>query len=96
MSRIAKEISSADAVISVEGHTDSWMVQESKRELYPSNWELGAFRAAKVVKRLSAAGVDPARLRVVSFGPFHPVAPNDTPEGRRKNRRIAIVLRTGP
>jgi chemotaxis protein MotB len=93
LSRIAKEISSSDAVISVEGHTDSWMVQESKRTLYPSNWELGASRAAKVVKRLSAEGVDPAKLRVVSFGPFHPVASNDTAEGRRKNRRIAIVLR---
>lgn len=94
LSRIAKEISAGDSVIFVEGHTDSWMVQESKRERYPGNWELGAYRAAKVVKRLSAEGVDPARLRVVSFGPFHPVAPNDTAEGRRKNRRIAIVLRT--
>ncbi|MBW2387872.1 MAG: OmpA family protein [Deltaproteobacteria bacterium] len=94
LSRIAKQISSSDSVISVEGHTDSWMVQASKREIYPSNWELGASRAAKVVKRLSAEGVDPAKLRVVSFGPFHPVASNDSPEGRRKNRRIAIVLRT--
>ncbi len=94
LSRIAKQISSADAEISVEGHTDSWMVQSSKRDLYPSNWELGASRAAKVVKRLTAEGVDPTKLRVVSFGPFHPIASNDSPEGRRKNRRIAIVLRT--
>lgn len=94
LSRIAKQISSADAEISVEGHTDNWMVQSSKRDLYPSNWELGASRAAKVVKRLTAEGVDPTKLRVVSFGPFHPIASNDSPEGRRKNRRIAIVLRT--
>lgn len=93
LGRIAKEIDAADAVISVEGHTDSWMVRESIRKRYPSNWELGASRAAKVVKRLSAEGIDPAKLRVVSYGPFHPVAANDSPEGRRKNRRIAIVVR---
>ena len=94
LGRIAKEIRPADSVISVEGHTDSWMVEASMREIYPSNWELGAARAAKVVKRLTAEGVDPSNLRVVSFGPFHPIASNDSTEGRRKNRRIAIVVRS--
>jgi chemotaxis protein MotB len=42
---------------------------------------------------LADAGVDSARLRVVSRGPFAPIATNDTEEGRAKNRRIEILLR---
>lgn len=92
LKRIASELNRMDGDVSVEGHTDSYMVRESLRGRYPSNWELGASRAAKVVRRLSAEGVDPKRFRVVSHGPFQPVAQNDTPAGRRMNRRIAIVL----
>ena len=50
---------------------------------------------------LAEAGVPPSRLTAVSLGEFHPIAPNQTPEGRRKNRRIEIRLdpvaeRAGP
>ncbi|MCP5040040.1 MAG: OmpA family protein [bacterium] len=91
--RIAGELKDMGGTVSVAGHTDNYMVRKSMRDRYPSNWELGAARAAKVVRRLSAEGVDPTRLRVVSYGPFHPVAGNDTEKGRRMNRRIAIVVR---
>ena len=37
-------------------------------------------------------GLDPNQLSAVSFGQYHPVAPNDTPEGRARNRRINIEI----
>ena len=74
--------------IAVEGHTDN--VPVARR--YPSNWELAAARASSVVRLLADLGVEPDRLKAVSRGEFMPVAPNDTTEGRAKNRRIEIQL----
>jgi chemotaxis protein MotB len=74
--------------IAVEGHTDN--VPVARR--YPSNWELAAARASSVVRLLADLGVEPDRLKVISRGEFMPVAPNDTTEGRAKNRRIEIQL----
>jgi len=74
--------------IAVEGHTDDVPVARN----YPSNWELAAARASSVVRLLTELGVAPDRLKVVSRGEFRPVAPNDTAEGRAKNRRIEIQL----
>jgi chemotaxis protein MotB len=79
--------------IRVEGHTDNVPIH---REPYPSNWELSAARAASVVRLFQGKGIDPKRLEVVGYGEYHPVAYNSTPEGRAKNRRIAIVMVNGP
>ena len=76
--------------IEVQGHTDNVALRGSA--LYPSNWELAAARAAKVVRLFVESGLSPERLTVVSFGEFAPIASNDTPEGRAKNRRIEIRL----
>ncbi|NOZ84799.1 MAG: OmpA family protein [Deltaproteobacteria bacterium] len=78
-----------DKVIQVEGHTDNIPIR-SKR--FPTNWELSTARALTVVRFLQKHGVDPSRLSAAGYGPFQPVASNDTPEGRSKNRRIEIVL----
>ncbi len=96
LSRIARELEGGNQIISIEGHSDSYMIGKSLEAIYPSNWELAAARAAKVVRRLSAEGIDPIRLRVVSRGPFDPIASNDTAKGRQRNRRTEIVLRTLP
>ena len=40
----------------------------------------------------TAGGVDPTLLSAVGYGPFQPIASNNTAKGRRKNRRIEIVL----
>ncbi|HEU4385744.1 MAG TPA: OmpA family protein [Anaeromyxobacteraceae bacterium] len=74
----------------VEGYTDSVPVSPSGP--YPSNWELSTARAVAVVRYLQERGVDPTLLGAAGHGEFHPVAPNDTPEGRSQNRRIEIVL----
>lgn len=74
--------------VEVLGHTDN--VPVALR--YPSNWELAAARASSVVRLFAELGVDPQRLSATSRGEFAPVASNETPEGRAKNRRIEIRL----
>lgn len=77
----------------VEGYTDSRKILEEYHEYYPSNWELGAHRAAAVVRYLTNdLGLPAERFAAVSFGPFRPVASNDTEEGRRANRMVRIMM----
>jgi chemotaxis protein MotB len=79
--------------IHVIGHTDNVPIRAGARSRFPSNWELSAGRATSAVRFLTEkAGVDPRRLGAVGYGEFRPVADNATPEGRAKNRRIAITI----
>jgi chemotaxis protein MotB len=78
--------------VEVQGHSDDVPLSRSLARRYGSNWELAAARASQVVRLFESEGVEPARLTVVSFGPWAPVADNDTPEGRALNRRIEIRL----
>jgi len=75
--------------IRVEGFTDSVPINTVA---FPSNWELSAGRAASVVHLFTNEGVDPRRMASIGFGEYRPVADNDTPEGRSKNRRVVIVV----
>jgi len=79
--------------VKVEGHTDSRPIGTDR---YPSNWELSAARAASVVRLLSRGGVGEERLSAVGFGAQRPIADNDTAEGRKKNRRVVLVLEKRP
>jgi len=83
-------------LITVEGYTDNLPIEEPMRRRFPSNWELSAFRATEVVRYLQSQGVDPTMLDAAGFGQYHPVASNDTPEGRSRNRRINIVIQDAP
>jgi chemotaxis protein MotB len=68
-------------------------IRASARSRFPSNWELSTARATAAVRFLTEiAGVDPRRLGAVGYGEFRPVADNTTPEGRARNRRIAITI----
>lgn len=78
--------------IVVQGYTDSLPIGPELRGRFPTNWDLSAGRAAAVVRHLQEKGVDPARLEAAGFSQYQPVASNDTPQGRSKNRRIVIVL----
>ena len=80
--------------ISVEGYTDSEPIGTALRGRYPTNWDLSAARAVDVVRYLQAQGVDPRNLVAAGYGQYQPVAANDTPQGRAKNRRIDVVLRS--
>jgi len=78
-----------DRSFQVEGHTDDRPISTSQ---FPSNWELSAARALSVVKVLVAQGVPAENLSGAGYGEYHPVAVNETVEGRRLNRRIEIVM----
>lgn len=79
--------------VHVIGHTDNVPIKATARSRYPSNWELSTARATAAVRALTEnAGVDPRRLGAVGYGEFRPVADNSTPEGRARNRRIAITI----
>jgi chemotaxis protein MotB len=75
--------------ISVEGHTDNLPI---KNAVYRDNWDLSTYRASSVVRLLIDNKVSPARLTSSGKGEFHPIATNDSPEGRSKNRRTEIIL----
>ncbi len=75
--------------VQVEGHTDNVPISNLR---YHSNWELSAARAASVVQFLQSQGVPPQRLAAVGRGEYHPIAPNDTEEGRARNRRVTLLI----
>ena len=74
-----------DTSLSAEGHTDSMGGDELNRELSKA-------RAEAVTMFLKEMGFSESRMTARGFGPDKPVAPNDTEEGRAKNRRVEIVL----
>jgi chemotaxis protein MotB len=82
-----------DKRIQVEGHTDNVQILSAIKAKYPTNWELSAARATQVVRYLQDdGGIDPQLLSATGYSEYQPVAPNDTAEGKAKNRRIEIVL----
>ena len=91
---IANTIRKSNVLAVVEGHTDD---QPIHTLLYPSNWELSAMRAAEVMRFMESEFRIPAsRIEARGYGEFKPIAENDTPEGRAKNRRVEIRLENVP
>jgi len=82
-----------DREIRVEGHTDS-VPLKSKR--FASNLDLSASRAATVARFLASSGVPAKNLAAIGYGEGRPLAGNETPEGRQRNRRLEIVLAPFP
>jgi chemotaxis protein MotB len=82
-----------DKRIQVEGHTDNVPIVSGLKKRYPTNWELSTARATEVVRYLQEqGGLDPKLLSATGYSEYQPVAPNDTDDGKHKNRRIEIVL----
>lgn len=83
-----------DKLIRVEGHTDNIPISNSK---FASNWELSTARAISVVRYFTeelpqGQKIIPSQFEVAGLSEFNPVAPNDTPANRQKNRRIEIIV----
>lgn len=78
-----------DRRFQVEGHTDNVPISTAR---FPSNWELSAARSLSVVHLLTEQGVSPENLSGAGYGEHQPVASNENPEDRRRNRRIEIVM----
>jgi flagellar motor protein MotB len=86
-------LESHDELVMVSGFTDSTAIARGYRD----NWELSSQRALTVMRRLVDEGVPASSVFAAGFGDSQPVAPNDTPENRAKNRRVEIapIPRTG-
>ncbi len=81
-----------DKVIRIVGHTDNVPISKSAQKVFPSNWELSVARATTVVRYLQEVGIPPERMIASGRAEYQPISENDTPEGRKKNRRIEITL----
>jgi chemotaxis protein MotB len=85
-----------DRIIRVEGYTDDKPIGDKLKSRFPSNWELSTGRASAVVRHLQwTHEISPKRFEVVGFGPYQPIATNETAEGRRENRRVRIAVLPG-
>jgi chemotaxis protein MotB len=91
---IAKMLKPLTQQVIISGHTDNVPINTAE---FPSNWDLSAKRALNFMKfLLSKEELSPELFSAIGYGEFHPVASNDTPEGRAKNRRVEIVVSGGP
>jgi chemotaxis protein MotB len=83
--------------VRVEGHSDD---QPIRSAAFHSNWELSSARAMTVLQLLiQEGGFDPSKVSLSAYGPYKSLVSNATPEGRRQNRRVDLVViapRIGP
>jgi hypothetical protein len=90
---VAVPIMTGEGDISYTVTTSNVPIGAELSKKYPTNWELSAARATNVARYLQEKiGINPSLLSATGYGEYQPVAPNETKEGRSKNRRIEIVL----
>lgn len=87
---ISQVFALTEADVNIAGYTDSAPAQD------PDNLTLSGLRAMSVLEYFLSLGAPDRRFSVAGYGPFWPIADNDTPEGQAKNRRVEILLRTTP
>ena len=76
--------------VRIEGHTDAVPIHTSR---FRSNWELSAARSIAIMEVLSNRfEISSQRLAIAGYADTAPVADNDTPEGRARNRRVDLVI----
>ncbi len=91
MAKIAEVNEKGRSEILVSGHTDDKPLTFGS--IYRDNWDLAAARSSSVVQELAGSGkLKPDRMKAISYGETKPLASNDDPKGREKNRRIEIEI----
>lgn len=84
------EYQEAVNMIRIEGHTDNIPMRSAQ---FASNWELSTGRAISVLKEmLEKTGIEPVKFSAVGYSEYHPIATNETNEGRAKNRRVDFYI----
>lgn len=90
--KIGEIIASVPGRIVIAGHTDATL----PLEIYADNWDLSSLRATAVVRVLTKnKGINPSRIVVQGLADTQPLFKNDSPEHRKKNRRIEIIINQG-
>ena len=93
LQRIVGELKKRAVDVRVEGHTDNRPIHTAR---FRSNWELSTSRATSVIALLAAEGISAPRLSAAGYGEFHPLGENATEDGRRKNRRVDLIVSISP
>jgi chemotaxis protein MotB len=90
LDQIAAVLAAAPYDLRIEGHTDNVPIHTAQ---FASNWELSTARASELAKSFIVDhDIAPARLSAAGYAEYHPVASNDTPDGRSQNRRVDIIV----
>lgn len=90
---LAQSAANDDREIHVVGHTDDLPIRRQYRDRFATNWDLAAARATAAARYLiEACKIAAGRVVVHSHGATRPIAPNETEDGRAKNRRIEILF----
>ncbi|MCP5463112.1 MAG: flagellar motor protein MotB [bacterium] len=92
-SKIAYLIKDLPYTLTVEGHTDNVPIFSEK---YESNWELSSARSLEVVHYFTELGIPGNRLIASAYGETRPLEPNDTIEGKQRNRRVELLITLEP
>ena len=93
LQRIAVELKKRPVSVRVEGHTDNRPIHNAH---FRSNWDLSTARATAVVARLASEGIEAPLLSAAGYGEFHPLGENASEEGKKKNRRVDLVISMTP
>jgi chemotaxis protein MotB len=92
LGEVAAALANLPNEMRIEGHTDPIPIRTA---VFRSNWDLSAARAASVLGFFTRqGGIAESRLSVAGYAASRPLAPNDTADGRRQNRRVDIVILT--
>ncbi|MHC8509105.1 MAG: OmpA family protein [Rhodospirillales bacterium] len=86
---IAPAIRDTKGMIVISGHTDNQPMSGGR---FRSNWDLSAARAASLTPLLLGSGIESSRMAIHGYADSRPLAPNETPEGRAKNRRVEVSI----
>lgn len=90
IAKLSKDAIDKNSTLTITGHTDNVPIANFK---YADNWELAAARASSVARSVQNVGIIGGdRIKIVSQGENSPVADNNSPAGREKNRRIEIEI----
>ena len=90
VSDIFTEYETIIKMIRIEGHTDDRKINNGEFE---SNWELSIMRAVNVLRYfLAITEIDNSKFSAVGYGEYHPIATNETDEGRAQNRRVDFMI----
>ena len=88
--QIAGRLGATPYDVRVEGHTDNVPIHTAE---FDSNWELASARATRIARLfLEMKAIPPERISAAGYGEYHPVAANDTAQGRAENRRVDLVV----
>ena len=93
LNRIADALNQVPGAVLVTGYTDATPIRTAR---FPSNWHLSQERAEVVKKMLEQRVTTAGRIRSEGRAEADPVAPNDTPENRARNRRVVVTLLVAP